>query len=269
MERCGLQPMLCDTPVEVYDGRVPCGEPTPCYENYPEMSYLPTGLLSMHPEFMIPVRGDSMTGAGIETGDYVRIVCDVPVSDGDIVLASIDEEYTLKTYFEDEQGRRWLLPQNDDYEPIALEEKYGVSIVGRAKGVVKPAPRLSTRECMRIIRKMKERQQTPKELTAEAVAQAVRTITPLVTLGRQWYAVYRAMVDRGAVREEDYEGFIAVVTETVPENACLPTTRELQRVAVGSFTKPVTQWREDNAPVQGKRFKDYVSIAKKTLELLA
>ena len=269
LEEQGWRPLLCDTPVPVYDGRVPCGTPEMCPENYPEMSYLPTGLLSMHPEFIIPVKGDSMAGAGIAAGDYVRIVCDVPVSDGDIVMACIDGEYTLKTYFEDEQGQRWLLPQNEDYEPIALEGKYNVHIVGRAKGVIKSAPRLSTRECMKILRKTKERQQEPKVPTAEAVAHAMREVAPMVLVGRQWYAVYQAMVDRRVVREEEYDEFIAMVTEAVPEHECLPTVRELQRVALGSFTKPVKQWREDNAPVKGKRFKDYLSIAMKTLELLA
>ena len=72
-----LEPMLCDTEVPKYDTKIPCGEPTICYEDSVESVLLPKELLSMNPEFMIPVRGDSMTGAGIETGDVVKVIGDM------------------------------------------------------------------------------------------------------------------------------------------------------------------------------------------------
>ena len=56
-----LEPMLCDTEVPKYDTKIPCGEPTMCYGDSGESVLLPKELLSMHPEFMIPVRGDSIS----------------------------------------------------------------------------------------------------------------------------------------------------------------------------------------------------------------
>jgi hypothetical protein len=53
---------------------VPCGEPTYCPGDITETVLLPKALLSMHPEFMIPVKGDSMRDAGIVAGDLVKVV---------------------------------------------------------------------------------------------------------------------------------------------------------------------------------------------------
>ena len=132
-----LEPMLCDTEVPKYDTKIPCGEPTICYGDNVESVLLPKELLSMHPEFMIPVRGDSMIGARIEPGDVVKVIGDMMPYDGDIVLACVDGEYTLKTYCEDEEGRKWLLPQNENYQPILLNGVSNVRIYGCVKEVVK------------------------------------------------------------------------------------------------------------------------------------
>ena len=131
MEEKGLDPMLCDTEVPMYDSPVPCGEPNTCYGESVETVLLPKELLSMHPEFMIPVKGDSMKDAGIVAGDVVKVIADVMPLDGDIVLACIEGEYTLKTYYEDEDGQRWLVPQNEAYNPILLDGSKMVKIYGR------------------------------------------------------------------------------------------------------------------------------------------
>jgi hypothetical protein len=63
---------------------------------------------------------------------------------------------------------------------------------------------------------------------------------------------------------EDEEGRIWLV----PQHKHMPKKVELQRLAVQSFAKPVKDWRPDNAPVKGLRYKSYVEIANKTEELL-
>ena len=68
--------------------------------------------------------------------------------------------------------------------------------------------------------------------------------------------------------EGDFEGFCQRVKAEVPEHKNLPTRAEMQRMAVQSFKKPVVMWKALNAPVQGKRFNDYVKIAERVQELL-
>jgi hypothetical protein len=229
-------------------------------------------LLSMHPEFMIPVRGDSMRDAGIVTGDIVRVVADVTLNDGDIVLACIDGEYTLKSYCEDEEGQHWLVPQNDTYSPILLDGKTNVRIYGRVKEIVKTAPRVAYRKCMEVIRKMKKTKETANDeraITPQQVSEAIAAVAPMIVTGRQWYAVYRPLVDLRKVDKGDYEGFCQLVRSIVPDHAHLPTAQEMQRMAVQSFDKPVPLWNERNAPVTGKRFKSYLSIANKVKSYLS
>lgn len=269
MERCGLQPMLCDTPVPLYETRVPCGEPSMCADDIVDREWMPRDLIStMHPEFMVTVRGDSMIGAGIESGDVVKVVGDTLAHDGDIVLACIDGDYTLKTFCQDDEGLVWLIPQNRGFRPILLTERSNVRIYGRVTEIVKPAPRMKFSECMRAIRQAKQEAAAPARVTREQALRAIREVAPMVQAGRQWYAVYRALVQREVVAEEDYDGAISLVTEAVPGHEFLPTRVELQRMAVGSFRRNVSEWNPKNAPVQGKRFNDYQAIGLRAAELL-
>ena len=263
-----IRPMLCDTEVPKYETKVPCGNPTTCYRDEMETVLLPKELLSMHPEFMVPVRGDSMKDVGIETGDIVKVIADVTPYDGDIVLASIDGEYTLKTYFEDEDGRKWLVPQNEAYNPILLDGSKLVKIYGRVKEIVKTAPRVASRLCAKAVKKMKMAMKETHEISQQQVSYTIREIAPFVTIARLWYAVYRIMADYNVVEEEDFDTFINKVEAEVPHHEHLPSKTELQRLAVQSFAKPVSKWSSDNAPVKGKRYKLYVMIANKTEELL-
>ena len=263
-----LKPLLCDTEVPKYDTCVPCGEPTMCHDDCVESVLLPKELLSMHPEFMIPVRGDSMIGAGIETGDVVKVIGDVTPYDGDIVLACIDGEYTLKTYCEDEEGQKWLLPQNENYQPILLSEDSNVRIYGRVKEVVKQTPRMSYKDCLKIINHAKQQRAKKNVVTKEKAEWAIREIADMVKQGRQWFAVYRPLEEKDVVDEDDFDAVCNMVGEIVPNHKHLPKADELQRMAVLSFRKPVKLWNPKDAPVKGKRFKDYQQIGLEMLALL-
>ena len=264
----GIEPMLCDTEIPRYEASVPCGNPTMCAEDLVGTELLPRQLLSMNPEFMVPVRGDSMKDAGIVAGDMVKVMGDTRISDGDIVLACIDGEYTLKTYFEDDEGQRWLVPQNERYDPILLSQQHNVRLLGTVKEVVKRAPRVASKLCSKAIARWKAAQPVAPVISQLQVSQAIREVAPMVEVARQWYAVYRVLADLNVVREDDFDTFINMVVTEVPQHKNLPTRTEMQRMAVQSFAKPVSLWRADNAPVMGKRYNDYLRIAQRTRELL-
>ena len=87
-------------------------------------------------------------------------------------------------------------------------------------------------------------------------------------MGRQWYAVYRALRDANVSSYVNMDSFCTKVKDVLPEHKCLPTRVEMQRMEVGSFAKSVFLWNEDNSPVKGKRFDVYMEIAQETLKLL-
>jgi hypothetical protein len=260
--------MLCDTEVPLYDASVPCGKPTQCAEDFVESVLLPKELLSMHPEFLVTVKGESMKDAGIESGDSVTVMGDTKPYDGDIVLASIDGEYTLKTYYQDEEGRIWLVPQNEDYVPILLDGSKPVKIYGKVKEIVKTAPRVPIKLCAKAVKRALKAKEVKPKISDAKVSYAFREIAPMITAARLWYAVYRMMADYSVVEVEDFDTFIDKLKTEVPHHEHIPLKVELQRLAVQSFAKPVKQWKPDNAPVKGQRYKSYVYIANKTEELL-
>ena len=83
--------------------------------------------------FALRVRGDSMVGAGILSGDKVVVRPQQNADDGQIVVARIDDEATVKR-LRRRNGTIWLMPENDNYEPI---DGTNAEIIGIVKGVVR------------------------------------------------------------------------------------------------------------------------------------
>ena len=264
MQSKGLTPMLCDTEVPLYDASVP----THCAEDFMEPLLLPKGPFSLHPVFTVTAWEESMKDAGIVTGDVVKVRGDAMPFDGDIVLASVDGEFTLKTYFQDDEGRIWLVPQNEDFVPILLDGSKSVKIFGKVKEIVKTDPRVPTKLCAKAVKRALKAKEVKPKISDAKVSYAFREIAPMITAARLWYAVYRMMADYSVVEVEDFDTFIDKLKTEVPHHEHIPRKVELQRLAVQSFAKPVKQWKPDNAPVRGQRYKGYVNIANKTEELL-
>ena len=260
LEKQGLNPMLCDMEIPMYDASVPCGNPTMCSGDNVEMKLFPKELMSLQPEFMVSVKGDSMKDADIISGDVVKVVSDTNLYDCDIVLAYIDGEYTLKAYCEDDEGQKWLVPQNEAYHPILLDGKTNVMIYGKVAEIVKKAPRVSHKQCIKAIRKERMAAAKAQQISSRRVKTAIREMAQCITIGRQWYAVYRAMVDY-EVAQGGISEFCERIRRLLPEHEHLPEQKELSRMAVQSFAKPVAMWQMDNAPVGGSRYRDYLNIA--------
>ena len=83
--------------------------------------------------FALRVRGDSMVGAGILEGDKVVVRPQPSADDGQIVVARIEDEATVKRLLR-RNGQIWLMPENDNYSPI---DGTHAEIIGVVKGVVR------------------------------------------------------------------------------------------------------------------------------------
>lgn len=96
-------------------------------------AYLPyAGRVSKDkPVFALRVRGESMKNAGILNGDIIFAEKTPVASNGEMVVAMIDDEATVKTFYK-ENGRFRLQPQNDAFEPIITDE---VTILGKVVGL--------------------------------------------------------------------------------------------------------------------------------------
>ena len=83
--------------------------------------------------FALKVRGDSMVGAGILDGDKVVVRPQSTANNGQIVVARIEDEATVKRLWR-KNGEIWLLPENENYEPI---DGTHAEIIGIVRGVVR------------------------------------------------------------------------------------------------------------------------------------
>jgi repressor LexA len=112
-------------------GRVTAGQPILAVENIEEHFPIARDLIPYEDVFVLRVRGDSMIGAGIFDGDYVFVHQQDHAENGDIVVALIDDEATVKRFFREADHIR-LQPENPCLEPILVPQ---ARILGRVVGV--------------------------------------------------------------------------------------------------------------------------------------
>jgi len=121
-------------------GRVAAGEPITAEQNY-------DGTLELHEMFgqsgelfALQVRGDSMVDAGIVEGDYVIVQKQETARPGDMVVASLEGEATVK-YYQPRKGNVELVPANENYQPIVVDGSVEFRIFGLVRGVIRTVGR--------------------------------------------------------------------------------------------------------------------------------
>lgn len=105
--------------------------------------------------FVVPVKGQSMRDFDFREGDKLLVQYTGCADNGDFVIADVDGGTTVKVFFEDENGDRWLIPGNPDFQPILLSADSNMRVVGVVKRIIHELPRVSVRECARILRTQK------------------------------------------------------------------------------------------------------------------
>ena len=98
-------------------GRVAAGMPILAEQNVEDTFTLPTEIVTDSSSFVLEVHGNSMVNVGIYNGDYIVVREQKSAMNGEIVVAMIDGEATVKTFYK-EYGRVRLQPENDAMEPI-------------------------------------------------------------------------------------------------------------------------------------------------------
>ena len=114
-------------------GRVAAGEPILAQQNIEEYFPLPASMLPNKQTYILEVKGESMINAGILSGDYVLVQEERTASNGDMVVALIEDGATVKTFYREEDVIR-LQPENDFMDPIILKD---VTILGKVIGVMR------------------------------------------------------------------------------------------------------------------------------------
>jgi repressor LexA len=114
-------------------GSVAAGAPVLAEENIEEYVQIPDLAGGDEGEYILRVRGDSMKNAGILEGDHVVVRSQETARDGEIVVAMLGEEATVKRFYREADHIR-LQPENETMEPIRSKE---VRVLGRVVGVLR------------------------------------------------------------------------------------------------------------------------------------
>ena len=112
-------------------GQVAAGEPILAEQNITNYFPIPMEFMPNNDTFMLTVRGESMVNVGIYDGDYVLVEKRQTASNGEIIVALVDDSATVKTFYK-EEGYYRLQPENDSMDPIIV---MNCEILGKVIGV--------------------------------------------------------------------------------------------------------------------------------------
>jgi repressor LexA len=119
-------------------GRVAAGSPVLAQENIENEYRVDPLLFSSRPHYLLRVEGNSMLNAGILDGDLLAVHRTPEAQNGQIVVARLDDEVTVKR-FKRKGHQVSLLPENPEFQPIMVDlRRQELVIEGRAVGVIRP-----------------------------------------------------------------------------------------------------------------------------------
>ena len=137
----GLEDNAKSSPKPVYNGRelvdvpvigkITAGAPILAVENVTDTFPIPIDFVGNSESFMLTVRGESMIEAGILDGDYILVKRQNTARNGEIVVALIEDEATVKTFYKEKDYIR-LQPENSTMDPIIVPN---CEILGKVAGV--------------------------------------------------------------------------------------------------------------------------------------
>ena len=117
---------LVDVPVI---GKITAGAPILAVENVTDTFPIPIDFVGNSESFMLTVRGESMIEAGILDGDYILVKRQNSARNGQIVVALIEDEATVKTFYKEKDYIR-LQPENSTMDPIIVPDCKILGVVG-------------------------------------------------------------------------------------------------------------------------------------------
>ena len=114
-------------------GTVAAGQPILASENIMDYFPVPVDMLPNKELFMLRVKGDRMINMGIYEGDNIIVARQSTASNGEVVVALVDDSATVKRFYK-EDGHYRLQPENDSMEPIIVEQ---CDVIGKVVGLIR------------------------------------------------------------------------------------------------------------------------------------
>ena len=216
-----LEGMTFNTPVPFYDTTVACGKPKDNGDVTPVMILMPDEVVGPYGTYCTRAEGDSMKDLEIYSGDLLVMEAPPVYESRDIVLAEVDGEKTLKTYYVAENGEQWLVPANKKYHAIKLDGSKTVIFRGRLKQHLRRSPHDPLEHIVESIEKERALMETGRAKSedfkklayspecADKVISRLHVLMECKNKPRDVLMPLRAAIEAGAIRRPTWAEFIS------------------------------------------------------------
>ena len=208
---------------------------------------------------LVRVENEDMADYDIHDGDDLLVKLQSSARTDDIMLIEHEGRICVRAYFRDKDAC-YLVPRTAD-NPLILAED--ANIIGVVRKIMHDNLRANSYESRKIIEQHKAKES--RVITDDALHRALSEIADSIKTKRQWFAVYRVLVDNNVIYDSDWNTFIDLVSQhTTHRNLDVD---DLRRLNVMCFARPLSKWTREKSPAP-KVYNDYVTIAKMFADLL-
>ena len=208
---------------------------------------------------LVRVENEDMADFDIHDGDELLVKLQSSARTDDIVLIEHEGRICVRAYYRDRDAC-YLVSRSADVPLIHAED---ANIIGVVRRIIHDNLRASSYESRKIIEQYKHREN--KVITDDVLRKALSRIAELIKTKRQWFAVYRVLVDEHVIYDSDFITFIDLVMQHTPYNSL--DVDDLRRLNVMCFAHPFSKWTREKSPCP-KVYNEYVTIAQTFSDLL-
>ena len=224
------------------------------YENIALPRTLAHGL-----NILVRVENEDMADFDIHDGDELLVKLQSSARTDDIVLIEHEGRICVRAYYRDRDAC-YLVPRSADIPLIRAED---ANIIGVVRKIMHDNLRANSYESRMIIEQHKQKE--CKAITDEVLHRSLSEIADSIKTKRQWFAVYRVLVDNNVIYDSDWNTFIDLVSQhTSHRNLDM---HDLRRLNVMCFARPLAKWTREKSPCP-KVYNEYVAIAQTFREML-
>lgn len=208
---------------------------------------------------LVRVENEDMADFGIHDGDELLVKLQSSARTDDIVLIEHDGRVCVRAYYRDKDAC-YLVPRSAD---IPLINAQDANIIGVVRRIMHDNLRADSYESRMIIEQHKQKK--CKVITDEVLHSALSEIADSIKTKRQWFAVYRVLVDANIIYESEWTTFIDLVSQhTTHRNLDMD---DLRRLNVMCFARPLAKWTREKSPCP-KVYSEYLAIAQTFRKML-
>ena len=215
--------------------------------------------LSHSLNILVHVENEDMADFDIHDGDELLVKLQSSARTDDIVLIEHEGHILVRAYYRDRDAC-YLVSRSADVPLINAQD---ANIIGVVRRIMHDNLRANSYESRRLVEQHKQKER--KAITDEVLHRSLSEIAESIKTKRQWFAVYRVLVDNNVIYDSDWNTFIDLVSQHTSHRNL--DVDDFRRLNVMCFARPLSKWSREKSPAP-KVYNDYVTIAKSFMNLL-